>query len=262
MKKFIFFAACVSFSFASLFNVSGGYGYEQQVIDGYVKGDKGKNYFKEKKVDFLNDPYTGYFGLKNKTNPYFWIEITNNIKYLPNIKFKYTKYETSGHTDYIASNVTVFGKVSVNTILTDAEVYMAIDSYDLSMFYNFNTKYGKVGAGVGADYWKGKFKIYDNKTKKYRINYEGSLILPYLYGEFEKEIVKNLLFLANAKIVAMGDKHHYDVLGAFRYNINFKYLSPFVKLGYKYKEAYYKDENDNTTKLSYEGIFFEIGAKF
>ncbi|WP_456488856.1 TIGR04219 family outer membrane beta-barrel protein [Caminibacter pacificus] len=248
---------------ADFFNISGGYGVEQQIIGGYVKGSKGKNYFGKKSVDFNNDPYTGYFGLKNKTHPYFWIKLTHKIPFVPNFKFRYVRYESSGHSNYIASNVTVFGKVSINTILTDADTYMSIDAYEGTAFYCINTSIGKSELGLGADYWRGTFRIYDNVNKKYVVNYQGSLILPYLYGSLNTVKLHGFSFVGIAKVAKIGDKHHYDFSGGIKYSINLKnIIEPFVKIGYKYKEAYYKDSNDNTTKLSYKGAFLEIGAKF
>jgi len=262
MKKIALFILGLGLAYADLFNLSGGYGIEQQNISGYVKGSKGKNYFGKKSIDFQNDPYTGYFGLQDKTKPYFWIKITHSIPFIPNVKFQYNSYTSTGHSDYIASNVTIFGKVSVNTIMTDAETYMSIRSYDITFFYQLNTVLGKTELGAGADYWNGKFKIYDNKTQKYRINYEGNLVLPYLYASIETGKVNGFAFESDLKLAKLGEKHHYDVLGAIKYSKKFGIIEPFVKAGYKYKEAYYKDENDNTTKLVYKGLFLEIGAKF
>lgn len=260
MKKIITFLVCLGISYA--FSLSGGYGSMQQQIGGYVKGEKGKNYFGKKNVNPSTDPYTGYFGLADKTHPYFWIKLTHSIPYVPNIKFQYTKYESSGHSDYIAANVKVFGNVNINTIVTNADTYMSIDSYDTTLFYTLK-KYGyDIELGAGLDYWHGKFKIYDNTVQKYKINYEGSLMLPYLYAGAESKKKYGLSVLGNVKIAYIGDKHYYDLLGGVKYTINTGYVNPFVKVGYKYKEAYYKDEADNTTTLTYKGIFFEIGAKF
>jgi outer membrane protein len=262
MKKIAFFILGLSLAYADLFNLSGGFGFEQQNIGGYVKSAKGKNYFGTKSVDFQNDPYTGYFGLQDKTKPYFWIKLTHSIPFVPNVKFQYNRYETSGHSDYIASNVTVFGKVSVNTILTDAETYMSIDSYDATFFYDFDVNFGNIELGVGLDLWRGHFKIYDNKTQQYKIDYVGSLTLPYLYGSVETLKIKDFSFEVDGKLAKVGEKHYYDVLGAVKYAKKFGIIEPFVKAGYKYKETYYNDENDNTTKLVYKGLFLEIGAKF
>jgi outer membrane protein len=261
-KTAVILFSILSFANAGLFNLSGGFGIEEQKIGGYVQGSKGKNYFGVKNVDFQSDPYTGYFGLQDQKKPYFWVKLTHSIPFIPNVKFQYNKYETSGHSNYIASNVTIFGKVSVNTILTDANTYMLIDSKDATFFYDFNTKFGNIEVGVGANYWKGTFRIYDNKTKKYKIDYTGTLLLPYGYGSIETPKYNNFSFKTDLKLAKLGEKHYYDVLGAIKYSKKFGIIEPFVKAGYKYKETYYNDENDNTTKLVYKGLFLEIGAKF
>ena len=47
-------------------------------------------------------------------------------------------------------------------------------------------------------------------------------------------------------------KYTIDILGP---------VNPFIKAGYRYKEAYGVD-GDNETLLKYKGAFLEIGAKF
>ena len=262
MKKvslFLFFL--LSVLKADIFTLDAGYGVEQQKIGGYVEGDRSKNYFGVKNVNPDNDPFTGYFGLKNKNHPYFWIQLSNSIPLIPNVKFQYTKYESSGHSNYVAANVKLFGKVRIDTVLTDANTYMSINSYDATMFYTFNPSFFKIDLGLGADYWRGKFKLYDNKNKKYIINYEGSIILPYVYGNFESIPYYNFSLLATCKIAKVGDKHHYDLVGALKYNLKLGIIKPFIKIGYKYKEAYYKEQGYKT-KLSYKGAFVEAGFKF
>ena len=264
MKKISFvLAALISFASADMFSISAGYGYEQQNIGGYVKKDNTKNYFGVKNVDPDKDPFTGYFGLKDKSNPYFWVKIIHPLPLLPNVKFQYTKYETSGHSDYIAGNITIFDDITINTPIFDADTYMSIDSYDATFFYEFKPLIADIEVGVGADYWKGKFKIYDNKNQTYVVNSSGSVVLPYLYGRLESMQIHGFSVLANAKVAKLGDKHHYDLFGALKYTVDIPGpVNPFIKVGYKYKEAYYEDENDNITTLSFSGAFLEIGAKF
>ncbi len=256
-------AGLVSFASADIFSLSAGYGYEQQNIGGYVKSDRSKNYFGVKKVDPDTDPFRGYFGLKDKSHPYFWVKLIHPLPIIPNIKFQYTKYETSGHSDYIAGNIKIFNDVRINTPVFDAETYMSIDSYDATLFYELKPVFADIEFGLGADYWKGKFKIYDNKNQRYVVNSSGSVILPYLYGRLESAQIYGFSVLAHAKLAQVGDKHHYDLLGAVKYTIDIPGpVNPFIKAGYKYKEAYYEDDNDNVTTLNFRGAFLEIGVKF
>jgi len=264
MKKIsLILAGLLSVASADVFSLSAGYGYEQQNIGGYVKSDKSKNYFGEKSVDPNTNPFVGYFGLKDKTHPYFWVKMIHPLPILPNIKFQYTKYETSGHSNYIAGNITIFGDVSINTPVFDADTYMSIDSYDATFFYELKPVFADIEVGLGLDYWKGKFKIYDNTNDRYVVNSSGSVVLPYLYGHLESMQFFGFSVIGNAKVAKVGDKHHYDLIGALKYTIDIPGpVNPFVKVGYRYKEAYYEDENDNITTLNFSGGFLEIGAKF
>jgi len=248
-------------AYADIFSLSVGAGYEQQNIGGYVKSGNSKNYFGKKKVNPSNDPDTGYFGLKDKTHPFFWIKVVHPIPILPNIKFQYTKYDSTGHSNYIAANIKVFGDVSINRVLTDADTAMKINSYDVSLFYEFKPAIADIEIGAGADYWKGKFSIYDNTTDKYVVDSDWAVVLPYIYGRLESASIFGFSFIGNAKIAKVGNNHHYDFLGAVKYTVDITGpVNPFVKLGYRFKEA--QADKDGITKLNYKGAFLEIGAKF
>ncbi|QCT93692.1 TIGR04219 family outer membrane beta-barrel protein [Caminibacter mediatlanticus TB-2] len=264
MKK-ISLALCLAglFTFASadIFSVSAGYGIQEQKIGGYIQNGDNKNYFGEKSVN-PTDPYTGYLGLKNKKHPYFWVKLIHPIPVIPNMKFQYTKYETSGHSNYISGNVSLFGKTRITYVITDADTYMSINSYDASLFYEFKPAIADIEIGAGVDYWKLKFSVYDNVNKRYAVNYSGSIPLPYVYGNIETMKFFNFSLIGNAKIAKLGDNHHYDYLGALKYTIDIPGpINPFIKVGYKYKELFYKDGTDET-KLSFKGAFAELGVKF
>ena len=248
---------------ADFLSVSAGVGYEQQKIDGYVKLGNTINYFAPHKVDPLNN--VGSFGLKDKNNPYVWAKFIHPIPFIPNVKLQYTKYDTTGHSNYIAGgNIKIFGDVSIPTGITNASTTQTIDSYDLTFFYEFKPVVVDIEAGFGLDYWKGHTKIYGKalgQTKTW-VDNDWSVVLPYLYGHVETMQLFGFSALATVKWAKAGDNHHYDYLGALKYTIDVPGpINPFIKAGYRYKEAYGVD-GDNETKLQYKGVFLEIGAKF
>ncbi|WP_457564630.1 TIGR04219 family outer membrane beta-barrel protein [Caminibacter sp.] len=262
MKKISLILAGVLFSgslaYADIFSLSAGGGVEQQKIGGYVKSGDSKNYFGVKKPV---PPNTGYFGLKDKSHPYFWVKIIHPIPLIPNIKFQYTKYDTTGHSNYIAANIKVFGDVSVNTVLTNADTALKINSYDLTLFYEFKPAVADIEIGAGADYWKGKFSIYDNTTDKYVVNSSWSVAIPYVYGSVETMKIFGFSVLGNAKFAKLGNNHHYEFLAALKYTIDIPGpVNPFIKAGYKFKEV--QADKDGITKLNYRGAFIEGGFKF
>jgi hypothetical protein len=74
--------------------------------------------------------------------------------------------------------------------------------------------------------------------------------------------IEGFSILADVKWARAGDNHHYDYLGAVKYTFDVPGpVNPFIKAGYRYKEAYGVD-GDNVTELKYKGLFLEIGAKF
>jgi outer membrane protein len=255
-------AAAVSFANADIFSISAGAGYEHQKIGGYVQSDKTKNYFGVKSVNPATNPNVGYFGLQNKNNPYFWIKVIHPIPFIPNFKFQYTKYDSTGHSNYIASDFKIFGGVNINTVLTNADTSLKINSYDLTLFYEFKPAVADIELGAGADYWKGTFKIYDNTLNKYVVDSSWSVVLPYLYANVETMKFFGFSLLGYVKWAKAGSDHHYEYLGALKYTIDVPGpVNPFVKVGYKYKDAY-GTSGEYITDLKYQGAFLEIGAKF
>ncbi len=263
----------VSFANADFLSISAGAGYEQQNIDGYVKLGDTKNYFNNSSAQSDGNCKTGDFGLKDKSKPYVWVKFIHPVPIIPNIKFQYTKYDTNGHSNYIAGNVKIFDDVKIPTSLTNAYTKQTINSYDLTLFYEIKPVFADIEAGFGIDYWQGNTKINgenvicSNGTIKKTggttsINKDWSVILPYLYGHVETMQFFGFSVLADVKWAKAGDNHHYDYSGALKYTIDIPGpVNPFVKLGYRYKEAYGVD-GDNETKLEYKGAFLEIGAKF
>jgi len=266
MKKIsvILAGLAIGFSFANadFLSLSAGVGLEEQNIDGYVKTGSTINYFNNKSAETDGNVNTGNLGLSDKTNPYLWAKFIHPIPLIPNIKIQYTKYHSTGHSNYIAGNIKIFGDVNIPLALTNADTKMDINSYDFTFFYEFKPIFIDIEAGFGADIWQGKTEIYDRSSKKDVVNQDFTVVLPYLYGHIETMQFFGFSVLATVKWAKAGDNHHYDYLGAVKYTIDIPGpVNPFIKVGYRYKEAYGVD-GDNTTKLQYKGAFAEIGAKF
>ncbi len=269
----ILLAGVVSVANADFLSISGGAGIWQENIDGYVKLKDTKNYFNNSSAQSDRNCNTGDFGLKDKSNPYVWVKFIHPIPLIPNVKLQYTKYDSDGHSNYIAGNVKIFDDVKIPTSLTNAYTKQTINSYDLTLFYEIKPVFADIEAGFGIDYWQGNTKINgENATcingtiKKTggttSINKDWSVILPYLYGHVESMHIFGFSVLANVKWAKLGDNHHYDYSGALKYTIDILGpVNPFVKVGYRYKDAYGKD-GDNETQIKYKGAFLEIGARF
>jgi len=260
-------AGLVSFASADFLSLSAGAGYEQQNIDGYVKINDTVNYFGKK--DVIPGGNTGAFGLDDETNPYVWVKFIHPIPLIPNVKLQYTKYDSTGKSNWIAgNNVEIFGDVSISTGISNATTTQTIDSYDLTLFYEFKPVVVDLEAGFGLDIWKGHTKIYGtgsvggiSQTKTW-VDSDWTVVLPYLYAHAETMQVFGFSALADIKYAKAGDNHHYDYQGAVKYTIDIPGpVNPFVKAGYRYKEAYGVD-GDNETLLKFKGLFVEIGAKF
>ena len=251
----------VSLASADFLSLSAGAGIEEQKIDGYVKVNNTINYFSD------HTPYggnVGYLGLDDKANPFVWVKFIHPIPIIPNIKVQYTKYHSTGHSNYISGNVEIFGDVTIPAAITNADTKLDINSYDLTLFYEIKPIFVDIEAGFGLDIWDGKTTITGTAagiTKKW-VDNDFTVILPYLYGHLETMKFFGFSALADVKWAKAGDNHHYDYLGAIKYTIDIPGpINPFIKVGYRYKEAYGVD-GDNTTKLQYKGAFAEIGAKF
>ena len=271
MKKISFILASlvcgVSFASADFLSFSAGAGYEQQNIDGYVKNGNTINYFAPHSINPAKS--IGTFGLKDENNPYVWAKFIHPIPFIPNIKVQYTKYSSTGYSKYIAANnIKIFGDVAIPTGLTNASTKMDINSYDLALFYEFKPVVADIEAGFGVDYWKGHTKIYGtgkilivSKTKTW-VDSDWSVVLPYLYANVETMQIFGFSAIANVKWAKAGDNHHYDYVGALKYTLDiFGPVNPFIKVGYRYKDVYGVD-GSTETKLTYKGVFAEIGAKF
>ncbi len=268
MKKIslsLFCAGLITFASADMLSVSAGAGVEQQKISGYVKNGDTTNYFNNSSAQNDGNQHTGDLGLDNKNNPYVWIKLIHPIPILPNIKLQYTKYHTTGHSDYIAGGVKIFNDVNIPEGLINSNTKMDINSYDLTLFYEFNPIFADIELGGGVDTWQGETKIngFNNIThQEYNIDTKWYVPLPYLYGHIESMHIFGFSALATVKWAKAGSDHHYDYLGAVKYTFDTSgVINPFVKVGYRYKEVYGVD-GDNTTKLQYKGVFAEIGAKF
>ena len=266
MKKIALSLALLgSFASADFLSLSAGVGEWNQKVDGYVKVGDTINYFAPHKVDPLNN--VGSFGLDSATNPYVWAKFIYPIPLLPNIKAQYTKYDTTGHSDYIAGgDVKIFGDAKIKTGISNADTTQTINSYDATFFYEFKPVVADIEAGFGIDYWQGHTKIYGKasvtgETKTW-VDSDWSVLIPYLYGHVETMQLFGFSLIANAKYAKVTDAHHYDYVGAVKYTIDILGpINPFIKAGYRYKDVYGKD-GDDETKLQYKGAFLEVGAKF
>ncbi len=251
---------------ADMLSIKAGVGIQEQKISGYVKSGDTINYFNNSAVEKDGNIHTGNLGLDNKNNPYFWIKIIHPIFFIPDIKFQYTRYYSTGHSNYIAGNIKILDKVNIPNALIDANTKMDINSYDITAFYEFNPVFADMELGAGADIWRGKTTISGEESvthiNKTWINDSWSVVLPYLYGHIETMKLYGVSAIASVKWAKAGDDHHYDYVGALKYTIDIPGpINPFIKFGYRYKEVYGVD-GDNITKLKYKGYFAEIGAKF
>ena len=264
MKKIsLALATLLTIANADFLSLSAGAGYEQQNIDGYVKVGDTINYFAPHSVDPVNN--IGSLGLKDKTNPYVWVKFIHPIPIIPNIKVQYTRYDTTGHSDYVAGgDVEIFGDARIPFGIVNATTSQTIDAYDVTLFYEIKPIVADIEVGFGVDYWKGNTKIAGTvgfQTKTWvDTNWEAPL--PYLYGHVETMKLFGFSAIANVKYAKVSDAHHYDYSGAIKYTIDIPGpINPFIKAGYRYKEAYAKD-GDNITLIKYQGAFLEVGAKF
>ena len=264
MKKiFIGLVAAASIASADFLSISAGAGLWQENISGYIQNGDTINYFNNSSAEHDGNNNTGNLGLSNNSNPYFWIKLIHPMPLLPNMKFQYTKYDTSGHSDYIAGNVKI-GDVTINGAITNANTSQTINSYDFTFFYEFKPVVADIEAGFGVDYWQGHTTIYgtSNGITQNWVDNDWSVALPYVYAHAETIKLYGVSLLGNIKWASMGDNHHYDYMGAVKYTMDIVGpVNPFIKVGYRYKDIKGKD-GDTTTELKYKGIFAEVGARW
>jgi outer membrane protein len=264
MKKIITgLMVAASIASADFLSFSFGGGMWHENIAGYTKVGNTINYFGK------HSPYggdVGYLGLKDETKPYIWAKLIHPIPLVPNVKLQYTRYDSTGYSNYIAGDVKVFGDINLQTAITNASTSQTISSYDLTFFYEFKPVVADIEFGFGVDYWKGHTKIYGTEQStgetKTWVDSDWSVPLPYLYAHLETMHLFGFSVLGNVKWARAGDNHHYDYIGAVKYTIDVPGpVNGFVKAGYRYKEAYGVD-GDNETKLQYRGPFMEAGVRF
>ena len=267
MKKIslaLLLSGVLSIATADVLSFSAGVGYWQENISGYVKSGDTINYFQNKQAETDGNANTGNFGLKDEKNPYLWIKFIHPIPIIPNIAFQYTKYDSTGYSNYIAGGEIKIFDVNIPVSLTNATTTQTINSYDLTLFYEFKPVIGDIEVGFGVDLWQGKTKIYGKgggETKTW-VDDSWTVALPYLYGSIETKKFFGVSFNLNAKYAKISDAHHYDYQASLKYTIDvLGPINPFFKVGYKTKEVYAKD-GDKETLLKYKGAFLEIGAKF
>ena len=160
IKLSLILSLFISTLFASPFFISVGAGIWQEKIGGYIKTGDIKNYFNNSDAETDGNSNTGNLGLSNKNNPYVWLNIKTLIPIIPNIRLQYTKYDTDGHSNYIAGNTKIWDDININTTLINADTSQTINSFDLLLYYSFNPMTANIDLGVGIDYWKGKTKIH------------------------------------------------------------------------------------------------------
>jgi len=264
MKKIIIgLVAAASIASADFIGASFGAGLWQQNISGYAKNGSTINYFNKESAQHDGNTNTGDLGLNNEKNPYVWVKIIHPVPLFPNVKLQYTKYDSSGHSDYIAGSVKI-GDVTINGAITNASTSQTINSYDLTFFYEFKPVVADIEAGFGVDYWQGHTTIYgtSNGVTKNWVDNDWTIPLPYLYGHIETMQMFGVSVIGNIKWASMGDSHHYDYMGAVKYTMDILGpVNPFIKVGYRYKNLKGTD-GDTTTELKYQGLFAEVGAKW
>ena len=239
-----------------------GSGIEQQKISGYVKNGNVINYFNNSAAETDGNTNTGNLGLNNKNNPFVWLKINIPLPVIPNFKVQYTRYHSTGHSNYVAGGTKIFGDVSIPLALTDANTELTINSFDATAYYNFNILIANLSLGAGADIWKGKSTIHDNQTGTDIVNKNFTIVLPYIYGNIKTKDIYGLSLNGTAKWAKSGENHHYEYSAAIRYTIDITGpVNPFLEVGYKIKDVQGKD-GDDLTKLKYKGGFATIGLDF
>jgi len=257
----------LSIATADILSLSAGAGYWQENISGYVKKGNVINYFQNKQAESDGNNNTGNFGLKDEKNPYVWLKFIHPIPLIPNIKLQYTKYDSTGYSNHISGGeIKFFENINIPVSLTNAKTTQAINSYDLTLFYEFNPVIVDIEIGLGVDLWQGKTKIYGKDViggeEKTWVDEDWIVPLPYLYGSIETMKFFGFSFDANVKYLKISNVNHYDYQGSLKYTIDILGpVNPFLKIGYRYKELSGKDKNDKIV-LKYEGAFLEIGGKF
>ena len=267
MKKIslaLVLSGVLSVATADILSFSAGAGYWQENISGYIKSGNVINYFQNKQAETDGNNNTGNFGLRDKNNPYLWIKLIHPVPVIPNIKLQYTKYDSTGYSSYISAGDISFGDDKIDVSLNNATTTQKINSYDLTLFYQFNPSFADIEVGLGVDLWQGKTKIYGtgNGETKTWVDESWTVPLPYLYGGIETMKFYGFSFNANVKLAKISDAHHYDCQGSLKYTIDILGpVNPFLKVGYRYKELSAEDKDDKMV-LKYKGAFLEIGAKF
>jgi len=121
MKKIslaLLLSGVLSIATADVLSFSAGVGYWQENISGYVKSGNTINYFQNKQAETDGNANTGNFGLKDEKNPYLWIKFIHPIPIIPNIAFQYTKYDSTGYSNYIAGGeIKIFDVNNLNQLL-------------------------------------------------------------------------------------------------------------------------------------------------
>lgn len=239
-----------------------GGGIEQQNISGFVKNGNTINYFNKKSAETDGNNNTGNLGLKDKKNPFIWAKLNVPLSFIPRIKAQYTRYNSTGHSNYIAGGTKAFGKVYIPLALTNASTKLSINSFDVTAYYNFPVFVADVSLGLGADIWKIHSVINDNSTNKNIVDNKTTEILPYLYTHFKTKKLFGISLLGTLKWAKKGDDHHYEYFAGLRYTLDLTGpINPFIEGGYKVKDIQGKD-GDDLTKLKYKGAFAEIGFNF
>jgi outer membrane protein len=254
----LFLATSVS---GALLEVDVGAGGWSQQWDGYLELGGVKNYFNNSGAEGDQNPNTGNFGLESQKNGYFYFRVVHPLPLLPNFRFQYTNYNTSGRSSFIAGNLKLLGKVEIPVSLTDAETHLELDSYDLTLFYQLSNW---INLGVGVDLWKGSLKITgkDQLGETRVVEGDFTLPIPYLYGRVETPPVAGFSIVASGKWASFNENHHYDWEGAVKYLWDLPGpIDPYIRVGYRYKELKWVDGEDQTL-LKIEGPFAEVAIEF
>jgi len=258
MKKILLgLITAFSLSNADVIGFSAGVGVWQENISGYIKTGSSINYLNNKSAETDGNSNTGNLGLSDNSQPYFWLKVIHPLPIIPNIKFQYTKYSTSG-TGIASGNFKVFGQeITANDkVHTD----LTIDSYDTTLFYEIKPKLVELEAGLGVNVFDGDAKV---KSLTTNTTSSASFVapIPYLYLSAQTMEFSSFSLSAQAKYLNLSIGHYYDYQGALNYHLATAIVDIMASIGYKSQDILGKN-GDDETNIKFKGAFAQLGVRW
>jgi len=256
MKKLLAITLIGSFAMADFLSISGGAGMWNENISGYTKSGSDINYFN--KDD--GNPDTGNLKLQDKVRPYVWVKLIHPIPLVPNLKVQYTRYSTSGRDGTVVGSVDVFGETITGAGTADTD--MSINSYDATFFYELKSALTlgfEIEAGVGVNVLDGTTDLTINKTDTTHTTW--TIGIPYLYGRVETPTFFGFSAEAQAKYLDIDTAYYHDYQTKVKYHLPLPIIDLTMSAGYR-TQTIYGEDGDKSTKLKYNGIFAEVGARW